>query len=66
MGDVLNLPSPRPRAAAAPAEGGAQILFFTGVRYERMRDAPPDGRHDGAGGAPPPGRRRGAARPPAR
>lgn len=27
------------RERVAPVEGGAQILFFLGVRYERMEDS---------------------------
>jgi len=40
MGDVLNMPVPRARVAGTPPAGGADILFFTGVRYERMSEAP--------------------------
>jgi hypothetical protein len=49
----------RPRAAGAPHQGSAQILFFLGVRY--VRD---DGGADGPkgraseGGSPRKGRRR--------
>ena len=48
------------RSTSAPAPSqGAQILFFTGVRYARevepppasiAQDAPPEGGMDGAGG----------------
>lgn len=48
----------RPRAAALPPEGPAQILFFLGVRY--VRDDGGDGPKGRAseGGAPRKGRRR--------
>ena len=47
MGVVIGFPQPS-RANAPPRESGepAQILFFTGVRYQRMTEAPPAG-HDG-------------------
>ena len=39
MAIIVQMPSPRPRAAeAATIEAGATILFFTGVRYERDID----------------------------
>jgi len=45
MGEVLSFHGSS-RAArhggSAPAAGGAQILFFLGVRYERWSEAPPD------------------------
>jgi hypothetical protein len=43
MGEILPFRiEPRPRAATVPPQGPAEILFFTGVRYERH--------DDGAGG----------------
>ena len=47
MGQVIAFPQPT-RANAPPREPGAsaQILFFTGVRYQRMSDPAP-GEHDG-------------------
>ena len=63
MGDVVTLRIPRPRATPPAAAGSAEILFFTGVRYERMIAAAES--HDprdeprGAGGR----RRRGPAAP---
>jgi hypothetical protein len=39
MGEIIAL-RPKPRAAASPlAPGGAQILFFLGVRYIREETA---------------------------
>ncbi|BGE84781.1 MULTISPECIES: hypothetical protein [Methylosinus] len=40
MGEIIAL-RPKPRAAASlpPAPGGAQILFFLGVRYVREETA---------------------------
>lgn len=44
MGDVILIP-PRKRMAASRIGGGesatAQIVFFTGVRYQRMNEAAP-------------------------
>ncbi len=42
MGEVVAfLPRERiPRHASAPPTGGAQILFFLGVRYMRMEETP--------------------------
>ena len=36
MGDVVQLPRTKRRPALASDGGVAQILFFTGVRYQRM------------------------------
>jgi hypothetical protein len=42
MGDVILLPQRKKTAAARTGEGAAaQIVFFTGVRYQRMNDATP-------------------------
>lgn len=41
MGDLLVLPSTRSPSRSVPAQTGAEILFFTGVRYYRFEDAPP-------------------------
>jgi hypothetical protein len=50
MGEVLafQLRPKRSRQSAAPPLGGAQILFFLGVRYVRMEDS-----LDAKGGAAP-------------
>ena len=57
MGEIILF---RPRegqartARPSVAEAGARILFFTGVRYERMADCKGDSgapRSDGIGGA---------------
>jgi hypothetical protein len=64
MGDVILL---RPRTGqsrkyqASQAQAGARIVFFTGVRYERMQETVPS---VGAGdsGAPPAGGLGGAGR----
>jgi len=47
MGVVIGFPQ-QSRGHAPPRETGesAQILFFTGVRYQRMTDSAP-GEHDG-------------------
>lgn len=47
MGLVIAFPQPT-KANAPPREDGkpAQILFYTGVRYQRMSDPAP-GEHDG-------------------
>jgi hypothetical protein len=40
MSDLIRFqPTKWPRRSA-PVEGGAQILFFTGVRYQRTSDDP--------------------------
>ncbi|HEY8066461.1 MAG TPA: hypothetical protein VIF40_17320 [Methylosinus sp.] len=40
MGEIIAFSSKaRPAAAAPPLVGGAQILFFLGVRYVRQEDA---------------------------
>ena len=42
MGDLIAFRSQRPSGQARPSGAGAEILFFTGVRYQRMSDeAPP-------------------------
>jgi hypothetical protein len=41
MGDLIAFRTPRHRGREPPRGGTAQILFFTGVRYERVID---DGR----------------------
>jgi hypothetical protein len=45
MAMVIEFPK-QSQANAPPREGGqpAQILFFTGVRYQRMHEPAPDGR----------------------
>lgn len=41
MGHLLRFPSGgAPRRNLAPQETSAQILFFTGVRYERAQEEP--------------------------
>ena len=61
MGDLISFPTSRNAASATSAEAspqGAQILFFTGVRYKReietpqpaVQTAPPKGGVDGTGG----------------
>jgi hypothetical protein len=42
MGDVVafSTSASRARRAASPDAGGAQILFFLGVRYQRMEEPP--------------------------
>lgn len=68
MGKVIAF---QPRARAAPSREGAaprnaEILFFLGVRYERMDDAICDGkkepRADSCGARPTGGKRRRRAR----
>jgi hypothetical protein len=60
MGDLVMfrpLSSATPQAQASRRSGGAEIVFFTGVRYERAELAPvaktkrtpPKGGFDGAG-----------------
>ena len=54
----------KPRAAATAADrefapNGARILFFTGVRYERLQDATPEpAKRSPRSGPRKPGRRR--------
>jgi hypothetical protein len=68
MGDLIAFRSPRPSGDATPSGIGAEILFFTGVRYQRTSDeAPPASAkprkpRDRSG---PPGRRRRRAESPA-
>jgi hypothetical protein len=40
MGDVIALRIARSRVLTHEPERGADILFFTGVRYERMSELP--------------------------
>ena len=42
MGDILTFPAVERRrlTPAPPREGGAQIIFFPGVRYERTEPKP--------------------------
>jgi hypothetical protein len=41
MGEILPFRiESRPRAATVAPQGPAEILFFTGVRYERHDDGP--------------------------
>ena len=52
---------PDARAARRPAPtavGGAQILFFTGVRYARMEEPPPSAGAAPQGANPGKGRKR--------
>jgi hypothetical protein len=51
LGQVLPFPAPRerrPGVAIGPDEVRGQILFFTGVRYERQAETPPRGAKNGA------------------
>jgi hypothetical protein len=41
MGDLIAFRSPRPSGDAKPSGIGAEILFFTGVRYQRTTEDPP-------------------------
>jgi hypothetical protein len=41
MGDLIAFRSQRPSGQARPSGLGAEILFFTGVRYQRMSEEPP-------------------------
>ena len=41
MGDLIAFRSQRPSGEARPSGPGAEILFFTGVRYQRMSEDPP-------------------------
>ncbi len=48
MSAVIDFPKHRQaNAPPSPQAGPAQILFFTGVRYQRMSEPAP-GEHDGA------------------
>jgi hypothetical protein len=38
MGDLIAFRSQRPSGEARPSGAGAEILFFTGVRYQRMSE----------------------------
>ena len=68
MGDLIAFRSPRPTGDARPPGIGAEIFFFTGVRYQRMSDeaqpssAKPRKPRERSG---PPGRRRRRAESPA-
>ena len=68
MGDLIAFRSPRPSGDAKPSGIGAEILFFTGVRYQRMSDetptASPKPRNPREPSGPP-GRRRRRAESPA-
>ena len=49
MGVLIPMPrsrpgSARPRVAEGSGSGGAEIVFFTGVRYERHEDKPAIGK----------------------
>jgi hypothetical protein len=55
MGEIIAFPSTARPAASAPATPGeAQILFFLGVRYERLDEAAaaPQNRGKAAGRGP--------------
>ena len=42
MGDVISIPQRKRTAAATLSDGAtAQIVFFTGVRYQRMSETEP-------------------------
>ena len=41
MGELIAFRLPRRSVDARPSRSGAQILFFTGVRYERMTEYTP-------------------------
>ena len=46
MGLVIRFQPSKPRKASllrAPREGEAEIMFFTGIRYERWQDETPAG-----------------------
>ena len=68
MGDLIAFRSPRQSGDAKPSGIGAEILFFTGVRYQRTSDqaqpasAKPRKPRERSG---PPGRRRRRAESPA-
>lgn len=51
-------PSGRQGSQEAPPVGGAQILFFLGVRYERMEEPAPAAAPDTRGGDPAGGKKR--------
>ncbi len=61
MGDLIAFRSQKPSGQARPSGVGAEILFFTGVRYQRMSDEAPTAsakpRNPRERGGPP-GRRR--------
>ena len=40
MGDLILFRPAGEARPGAPPSGGAEIVFFTGVRYERAREAP--------------------------
>ncbi len=44
MGELVQFRQTRP-ARARETGGAAEILFFTGVRYERMAETPPNNGH---------------------
>jgi hypothetical protein len=59
MGDLIAFRSQRPSGQARPSGLGAEILFFTGVRYQRMSEeapssnaAPQRPQEGGKGGGP--------------
>ena len=57
MGDVIQLPARKTQIginAGNDLSGRAQILFFTGVRYQRMTEYTPN--ETSGKGAPPEGR----------
>ena len=65
MGEILALRTPRHLVTTPAPERDAEILFFTGIRYERMSDAAqghglPDSRQP-TESRDPPDPRRGAA-----
>ena len=41
MGDLIAFRSQRSSGEARPSGAGAEILFFTGVRYQRTSEDPP-------------------------
>jgi hypothetical protein len=51
MGEILAFPIPAKPVRRRRAET-AEILFFTGVRYERPADAPPVAATESGGDAP--------------
>jgi hypothetical protein len=65
MGDLIAFRSQRPSGQARPSGLGAEILFFTGVRYQRMNEdlpspnaTPQHPQEGGKGGGPSRARRR--------
>ena len=56
MGDLITFRTAQ-ASFRTPKEGSARILFFTGVRYQRMTDGEPDGGEDEKSGKPSKGRR---------